>query len=211
MSKWSETSVNNLLPLSRSSVFVEALREWFYTGRNEDYEKPIEACQLCEHEDLRYHFHIKNQHTGGELWVGSRCILRFEIPAIDREGRFLDAMESKKKVLSDQRKLVRSAERKAVRRLLVELRQADQEFRISSFIDYYDTRGAFTPKQLSLIIWRLRENDVHGKGFGLKMTIRRDHEKDQLLAMKEWQIQQLWPYMSKHQQQWYKEETEKMR
>ena len=40
---------------------------------------------------------------------------------------------------------------------LVALSQADPEFRILSFIDYLQDRGAFTPKQLVTLLWRFEE------------------------------------------------------
>ncbi len=36
-----------------------------------DHEEPVETCQLCEHEQLRYHFEIKNAITNKALLVGS--------------------------------------------------------------------------------------------------------------------------------------------
>lgn len=202
MSAWIEAVERNLIPLSKSQRLNEALEEWYYTGNNEDYEAPEERCQLCEQEDLRYHFEIENHRTHGVLWVGSKCIERFSIRAMGPHGHLLDVDESAKVVRADRAKLIKSAEEKAVRRLLTELKEQDEKFPIESLQAYYETRGAFTPNQLALIVWRLQENDLSGRGFGLKMTIKRDREKSQLHSMKAWQLKRLLPYMTTAQRVW---------
>lgn len=80
MNHWLQNSIRNLLPLSRSDDFQEALAEWFFTGGVEDYEweDADVVCELCEHPDLAHHYQIKNSHTGSSLLVGSKCILKFQ-------------------------------------------------------------------------------------------------------------------------------------
>ncbi len=201
-SGWKTNSERNLLPLSESTVFVEALKEWSYTGDMEDYDEPVECCELCEKEELRYHFNIENTLNGNRLWVGSQCIDRFKISALDEYGCELDEKESKKKVSTDRSRLIREGEKRAVKKLLHDLQDLDDQFHISNFIKYYEERGAFTPKQLATIVWRVSENKLHGRGHGLKMTIRRQREKDQLLEMQGWRVDRLWPYMSSSQKKW---------
>jgi|SRR6185437_1860839 len=88
---WARNAENNLLPLSREQHnFALALTEWHYTGNTHDLEEPVEACELCEHPDIRYQFEIVNRHTHQTLLVGSECIHKFEIGAIDEAGALLD-------------------------------------------------------------------------------------------------------------------------
>lgn len=90
MNHWLANSIKNLLPLSRSPEFREALGEWFFTGEVDDYEGEHAdiLCELCEHPDLVHHFHIKNALTEQSLLVGSSCILKFEqIEVRDNRGR----------------------------------------------------------------------------------------------------------------------------
>ena len=58
---WLEKSKLNLIPLSLADEFVEALKEWAFTGEVQDYGDASEDCELCEHSELRYHFEIKNE------------------------------------------------------------------------------------------------------------------------------------------------------
>jgi hypothetical protein len=198
---WAERAAANLLPISREkSDLAKALHEWRYTGDFNDLEAPIEICQLCDHPDIRYQFEIRNLLTCGTLLIGSECINRFGIAATDEKGRTLDREESRKKVSRDRRSLIEEARRKRVVTALVALANADKEFNILSFVDYLQDRGAFTPKQLSTLMWRLDKFRVAHNPKDFKLTIKRNREKDQLRRMKDWELRRIEPCLSDSQQ-----------
>lgn len=198
---WASRAAKNLLPLSRERRdLTRALREWRYTGEFHDLEEPVETCQLCDHPDIRYQFEIENEHTAESLLIGSECIHRFGIAAVDEDGRRLDAAETRKKVDKDRRKLIEEARKRRVIRALVELAHADEgEFDIASFVNYLQDRGAFTPSQLALLVWRLTVRKIAHRPGDFKMIIRRGREKEQLLAFEDWKVARLIPYMSESQ------------
>jgi len=108
--RWAESVKKNLLPLSKEKTDLKkALGEWFYTGDTYDLSYPDEDCELCDHQGIRFQFEIKNEHTGKVLLIGSECILRFSIPAVDNEGNVLDQISTTKKVHRDRRKLISDA------------------------------------------------------------------------------------------------------
>lgn len=194
---WAERAAANLLPLSREkSDLARALREWRYTGDFHDLEAPIEICQLCDHPDIRYQFEIKNLVTGRSLLIGSECINRFGIAATDAEGRTLSADDSRKKVSHDRRSLIEQARARRVITALVALAHADNAFNISSFIDYLQDRGAFTPKQLSTLLWRLSKFAIPYNPKDFRLTIRRNREKAQLRELKDWERRRIEPCLS---------------
>ncbi len=88
---------DNILPLSVGATLPEAFEEWSFTDRTVDHEDAIETCQLCDQEELRYHFEIKNALTHKSLWVGSQCILKFNLSVFE-QGQLLLPTESKKKL-----------------------------------------------------------------------------------------------------------------
>jgi len=49
---------DNILPLSIAGTLPEAFKEWSFTDNTIDHEEAVETCQLCEHEEIRYHFEI---------------------------------------------------------------------------------------------------------------------------------------------------------
>lgn len=199
---WASRAADNLMPLSREQEYLStALREWRYTGKCYHLEEPVETCQLCDHPDIRYQFDIGNLFTGESLLVGSECINRFGIAATDEEGRTLDAAESRHRVGRDRRKLIDDARKRRVINALVVLSNADDEFRISDFIEYLQDRGAFTPKQLILLLWRFDKYRIPHDVKDFKITIRRNREKAQLREMQKWQIDRIWPCLSASQRE----------
>jgi hypothetical protein len=203
---WAQRAARNILPLSREKLDLSvALREWRYEGGFHDLEAPNEDCELCDHSDIRYQFEIRNRFTNTRLQIGSECINRFGISATGDNGEALDAAGTRKKVSRDRRALIEEARKKRVITALVALSQADPEFRILSFIDYLQDRGAFTPKQLVTLLWRFEKVRVPVDVRDFTLTIRRDREKVQLLEMADWQIGRLMPAMSPSQRQFLAE------
>lgn len=203
---WIERVKVAILPLSREQQNVlEALREWFYTGETYDLEEPAADCELCGHQDIRYQFTIRNRHTESALLIGSECITRFEIPAVDDSGRLLSSSETRTVVHRDRQKLVTDAKKRRMTRALIELGQKEATFRIESFIDYVHDRGAFTPNQLSLLVWKLTTHRIPFVASDFRLTIRRDREKDQLLSLAPFKIRQIWPCLSTTQRRFYEE------
>jgi hypothetical protein len=194
---WKARSEANLLPpsIDQSSLY-RALMEWLYSGETYDLGQPCETRELCEHADLRYQFKIVNGHNGNELLVGSECIKHFRIAAVDELGNVLDRDASRRKVNRDRRFLITEARNKRQVECLLRLGAVEQDVDISSFIDYVQDRGAFTPNQLSLLLQKFRQHGIELDPRDFKVTIRRDREKRQLLEMPEWKRQQLLPALS---------------
>jgi len=203
---WIERVAQTLAPLSVEQDDVrEMLREWYYTGNAFDLKEPVENCELCGHPEIRYQFEIANENTGSELLVGSECIKKFRISAIDDSGMRLGGEESRQKVDRDRSKLITDAKHKRVIDVLVALSMHEEDFEIESFINYYRDREAFTPNQLKVVIWILNKHGIEFRNSDFKMVMRRDREKDQLRNMEGWQVKQLWSCMSPSQQNWYRE------
>lgn len=205
---WKVRSEANLLPLSiEQSSLYRALLEWVYTGEMYDLGSPHATCELCEHPDLRYQFKIVNKYNGNELLVGSECITKFRITAVDESGNALGRDESRKKVARDRRCLIMSSKNKRQINALLRLAAVEHDFKISSFIDYVQDRGAFTPNQLSLLLRKFRQHGIEHDPRDFKVIIRRGREQTQLLEMPEWKRQQLLPALSPTQKKWLAEHS----
>ncbi len=57
----------------------EFFARWRYSGRFRDLGKPTSTCGLCANTGLRYQFFVVRQDTGEGMWVGSECILNFDL------------------------------------------------------------------------------------------------------------------------------------
>lgn len=189
----------NIFPLSVEQADLDvALAEWFYTGTCEDHEEPFETCQMCEQEGLRYHFLIANIQTRNALWVGSECILQFDMGAIDRAGVVVHGPAAEQIVKRDRQKLQDEARKERVLKTLRELWLKDkfQREMIESMVKYLKARGAFTPKQMLLIAARLQHHKVQHAPRDFKVILRRDREKAQVTATT---FPKLSPYLSPEQ------------
>jgi hypothetical protein len=198
----------NILPLSRDQEDVaEALKEWEYRGDRSDVEDAVETCQLCDHYPIRYQFEIVNRFTKHRLDIGSECITRFDVAVIDEEGVQQRGAVAAKIVAKDRRKLEEESRRRTVRRALVQLAKMDQRINskmLESIANAADDRG-LSPKQASLVVWRLDENCIELPRSYLKVMLKKDAEKDDLLAMEDFKLKQLWPCLTAAQQRWYRE------
>jgi hypothetical protein len=204
MDNWLERVKKSIFPRSVETQDIrKALAEWFYTGETYDLEFPSEDCELCGHPEIRYQFTICNRHTANELQIGSECITRFEIPAIDEKGVSLSSKETRKVVAKDRRKLITDAKERRMVQTLIELKREENAFSIDSFITYYKERGAFTPKQLAFLLWRLKVNAIEFRPSDFKLTIRRDREKEQLLSLEDFKIEAIWPCLSTSQRNFF--------
>ncbi|NUJ16628.1 hypothetical protein FKN04_08445 [Bacillus glycinifermentans] len=199
---WVERVKKNIFPLSNEKYNIrKALDEWVYEGSMYDVEVADETCELCDQPNIRYQFEIVNKLNNNSLLIGSECIMRFKISVIDRSGKKLSFDDAKKKVIKDKSRLVTEAKEKNVLNTLVALAAKDHEFNIENFIEYFKERKAFTPNQLTLLIWRLERANIDFKKAHFKLTIRRNREKEQLLSLENWKLKRIWDCLSSNQKQ----------
>jgi hypothetical protein len=127
MNRWLQKSKENLLPLSESETFTEAMEEWQTSGQIvEADEGETFVCELCEKEELSTHFGIVNVCNSNSMYVGSKCILKFSgIVVIDPD--------TQKPVTGDERRLVLNRQLGRLKRAKKKERK-DEERRIRDAI-----------------------------------------------------------------------------
>ena len=198
---WAKSAANNLLPLSKSKNFGEALKEWFYNGENYDLVTPDADCELCDHPEIRYQFGIFNNFTNEKLLVGSECITKFGISVIEN-NQILSKEDAIKKVHKDRNKLITDAKFNRVISALIELGNVDSYFasKIESFIGFYKDKNGFTPNQLLLLMKSFKNKNIKYQKNDFKLKFSRSKDREQLLALSDTEIQALWSCLSKPQQ-----------
>ena len=67
--------LRTIQPTSSNNPFLA----WKYTGRFKDNRVPQAVCDLCGNKGLRYQFLVVHAETGEALWVGSQCVLLFDV------------------------------------------------------------------------------------------------------------------------------------
>ena len=182
---------DNILPLSVGATLPEAFEEWSFTERTIDHEQPTETCQLCEHEELRYHFEIKNALTNKVLWVGSQCILKFNLSVFER-GRRLSADDAKKKL----ERLMQQMRLQSCINALEKLAEAEGNEILSNALAFYKKNKYLTPKSAFVVLWRLQSNGIDHSPSFFKINLRKDKYQRDLREMPLSRVHVIWPALS---------------
>lgn len=172
----------------------EAFEEWSFTERTEDHEQPIETCQLCEQEDLRYHFEIRNSLTKKTLWVGSQCILKFGLSVFE-SGLRLSEGDAKKKL----DRLMQKMRLESCIRALEKLATAEKSEILSNALEYYKKNKYLSPKFAFVVLWRLQSNKVDHSPSFFKVNLKRGKYQRDLQDMKLSHVHVIWPALSSSQ------------
>jgi hypothetical protein len=204
-----EISMNSLFEKSvEKKNYNLALKEWEYWGDSYDLEYPSETCELCGKKDIRYQFELVNTKNGEYLYVGSECIFKFgDVKVRNEAGKVVTGQDAKARVSRDRAKLITDARTRSVLNSLISLASKSNgkiPIDFQDFVKYYKERGAFTPKQLALVLWQFKELSIPYTLSYFKTVITRDREKQQLLNMPAWQIQKMLPALSTSQKNFLK-------
>jgi len=186
----------NILPLSVGSSLPEAFEEWSFTERTVDHGTPIETCELCEHEELRYHFEIKNALTDKTLWVGSQCILKFGLSVFE-DGNRLSPLDSKKKL----DRLMQKMRLESCIKALEALAEVEGNSILSGALSFYKKNKHLTPKYAFVVLWRLKENEIDHSPSFFKINLRKNKYQQDLRDMPLSRVHVIWPALSSSQRQ----------
>ncbi len=83
--------------------------------------------------------------------------------------------------------------------VLSELADVDTDFNFGSMLDQWQRRRYLTPKQMTLVQWRLKIHGIDHKPSEFRVSTRRQKEVDAVLEMDEWKRERLLPYLSEQQ------------
>ncbi len=85
---------------------------------------------------------------GGALWVGSHCILRFDVAVLE-EGLRLSPTKAKRHLT----KLTRKMQMEACIRALEQLARSENNPILSGTLDYYRRKKKLTPKYAAVVFF----------------------------------------------------------
>jgi len=185
---------DNILPLSVAATLPEAFEEWSFTDYTIDHEEPNETCQLCDHEELRYHFEIKNALTQKTLLVGSKCILKFNLSVFE-DTRRLSPADTKKKLerLTQQMRLNSCI--KALEKLVL----TEKNDMLGNALNFYIKNKYLTPKYAFVVLWRLKDNKIDHSPSFFKINLKKTKYKQDFRDMKLRSVHMIWPALSSTQ------------
>jgi hypothetical protein len=196
MSTYPQRVADNILPLSVAKILPDAFSEWYFTENIEDHEVANADCELCDHEQLRYHFEITNRHTDNCLWVGSSCILKFQVQVFEH-GKLLDPKGSKKKLNDLTQKMRLDSCIKSLR--ILATKEANDI--LSNALEFYIKNKYLTPKFAYVVFWRLSSNKIDYSPSFFKVNLRKDKYKTDLAQMPKDRVHVIWPALSSSQRE----------
>jgi hypothetical protein len=172
----------------------KAFAEWDYTGFCEDLGEPMETCQLCAYQGIRYQFEIKNRLNENKLLIGSRCITRFGI----------GGEETAATVTKHQNTMVEAARNRAVIAHLDALIAIapDPSFMVS-VKTRYERESYFTPRTLICVLAALKAAGMPWSPNIFKVYLRTNKARAQVWAASLAQYQDLYACMDSGQRKKY--------
>lgn len=194
MSSYPQRVAENILPLSLAGTLPDAFQEWYFTENVEDHLIADADCELCDKEQLRYHFEIQNRTTEHCLWVGSSCILKFKVQVFD-DGMLLDAKASKRKLEDIKSKMRLDACISALEKLA---REEGGDI-LSGALKYYRKNKYLTPKQAFVVLWRLNENKIDHSPSFFKINLNNHRCQTDLKNMSARNVRVIWAALSASQ------------
>lgn len=185
---------DNLLPLSVAGTLPEAFSEWYFTDRVEDHEHADEICQLCNKEELRYHFEIKNHFTKKTMWVGSSCILKFQLQVFE-DKKLLNYSESRHKL----EKLKQQMRLESCLKALQIVSNKEKNDILSKALTFYKKNKYLTPKFAFVVFWRLKANKIDYSPSFFKISLKTETQKQDLANMPTDRVHIFWPALTSSQ------------
>lgn len=194
MSGYTQRVRDSILPLSIADTLPAAFAEWSFTEKTVDHESPVETCELCGQQDLRYHFEIANAYTDASLWVGSHCILQFDVAVLDQGRRLLP--DQAKRHLA---KLTQQMQLDSCLRALEHLATRESNPILTGALDYYRRNKKLTPKYAAVVFWKLQAFKIDHHPSFFKVELRRDRHIEDLRAMPTRRVHRFWSALSSAQ------------
>ena len=196
MQYYSQRIRESILPLSVGDTLPAAFEEWSVTDQVIDNDAPIETCELCGQEALRYQFEIKNVFTSNTLWVGSQCILKFGLSVFEN-GRELSPEEAKRKI----HRVMEQMRQDACLRALQALAATEKNEILANALRYFTTHKYLSPKHASVVLWQLKKHGIDHNPSFFKVDLKHAHFREQFKGMETWRIRVLWPALTSSQRE----------
>lgn len=184
----------NILPLSAAGTLHEALKEWEFTDKTIDHRDARATCHLCNQEELRYHYEIRNSITGRTLWVGSKCILKFGVSVFE-DGVRLDKRGASRKL----GRLLANLRLNACLAALRELVCTEANKILANALEFYQRKRYLTPKFAFVVFWRLRHHRIDHSPSFFKVSLRRAKYQQDLREMGPDRVHLIWAALSSSQ------------
>ncbi|MDA2124295.1 hypothetical protein PDM82_25705 [Bacillus cereus] len=200
---WMKRARKNLLEMSvEKKDFQKARKEWVYIGL-EDNEDCDAKCELCNHEEIRYEYTIKNKLNNNTMVVGSDCIGKF---TDDFKTEFYDIhgnLVNKKRLTEDKNNYWKNILYKSLDDYLSKY---PNKFHQGITDQSIKKDGKLTPKQLKYLPKLYSSLDEIGQeAFNriIKVRLKTNEQQEQLNNLTSTELKFVAQFMSKVQKDKY--------
>jgi hypothetical protein len=197
MARWRNKAIINLLNSSKEkNEHTIAAKEWEFTGEVIDHLVSNQFCQLCEGENLRYHFEIKNKsRNNNTLLVGSSCIKKFDITVFNESG--VEIFGNQKASF-----LQKKIEQKKQELMLEQIRSLwkvstiyDRDT-IECYVDGFKYNQGFKPDELCELFSLMNKSKIEFSPVLFKVSLRSQFDLNHLIDMPEHERNSILPCLS---------------
>lgn len=186
---------NNLLPLSQADSIEEAIKEWEFNGNTKDHYTTTATCEMCDQQNLRFHFEIVNKLNKNTLQVGSSCIKRYDVSVIGNKGYQI----AKKDVAKHLNQFIKKMKYDFCVDSLYKLAKKTNHDILKGALKYLKEHGKLTPKFANVVLWQLKENNIDHKPSYFSVSLRTEKHRDDLKNLKDYQFKLVEPALSSSQ------------
>ncbi len=209
MARWRNKAIENLLKYSKEKKdHTIAAKEWCFSGNVVDHFISNQICQLCEGENLRYHFEILRDNPDKlSLFVGSSCIKKFDISVFDDKGKEVFGTEKntflKKKIEEKKQELLLEQ-----LRLLWSKSNTDEREEIEYYVHNYKRKNGFNPEELCFLFSLMGNYQIEFTPILYKVSLRSQFELQSLRNMTEKERDMILPCLSVAQKKRFSKKKE---
>jgi len=132
------------LPESSEAFF----KAWKHTGQIRVHEDQDAVCELCGYPRLRYQFLVAQRETGEVMWVGSECVLNFELPESAVQARLRQVRRDQVDAAKAERDDIRYGAMLAQLQPIYRQAGRVEQRRIRWMVGKSQQRGGFSPGNL---------------------------------------------------------------
>jgi hypothetical protein len=179
----------------------EFFAQWRHTGQFRDHGKPVAACELCGNTRLRYHFLVAHRQTGEAIWVGSQCVLNFELSV----GAVLSRQRRARQEVEEAANL--EATRENLTQLLAQLQgiyhaaSVQEQRHIRWMVGRFQRRGGFSPADMGWLFAAMLASGQSLDPSLFPMILRTKKDRQEIRGLSNSALAWIAPVLTKQQRQ----------
>ena len=154
--------------------------QWTHTGKFRDHGKPVAVCDLCGNTGLRYHFLVANRQTGEAIWVGSQCVLNFDLSERAVISRQRKSRQEKEESANMEEPQAHLTEMLAQLQGIYQLASVSEQRQIRWMVGKFQRRGGFSPADLGWLYTAMLASGIRLDAHLFPMILKTKKDRGEL-------------------------------